>query len=226
MYKTPRQALGVSPVVPFTSVRTIAIVDIILGNFDEILGNSFVTSAPSNSSVTNPMHPFQRSIDEYTISPALAAYHVPGLSWKYVPIQRGGFLPFPAMRSRISPVWLMVMTLNSLSASRSGSITFVLGHGSGACFEIPAGVNAQTLQPYQPGDPAFTPLKHRIAVNAVLPASLPAGEWTLALWMPDSRERLRLRADYAIRLANNLEWCDWGGRGVNTLGTLLVTRAP
>jgi hypothetical protein len=102
---------------------------------------------------------------------------------------------------------------------------FVLGHGNGEIFEIPTGVNAQTLQPYRPGDPAFTPLTHRIAVNAALPASLPTGEWTLTLGMPDSRERLRLRADYAIRLANNIEWYDMGGHGVNTLGTLLVTRA-
>ncbi|NLF87079.1 MAG: DUF4832 domain-containing protein [Lentisphaerae bacterium] len=101
---------------------------------------------------------------------------------------------------------------------------FVLGHGSGEILEIPTGVNAQTLQPYRPGDPAFTPLTHRIAVDAVLPADLPAGEWTLALWMPDSRKPLRLRADYAIRLANNLAWCDWGGRGVNTLGTFSVER--
>ena len=104
-------------------------------------------------------------------------------------------------------------------------IYFVLSHDRGEHLEIPTGVNAQSLQPYQPGDPAFTPLQHRIAVDAVLPASLPTGEWTLALWMPDARESLRLRADYAIRLANNLVWCDLGGRGVNPLGTLQVTRA-
>ncbi len=101
-------------------------------------------------------------------------------------------------------------------------ICFVLGHASGENFEIPTGVNAQTLQPYRPGDPGFRPLTHRISVDAAIPADMQKGEWTLTLWMPDGRESLRLRPDYAVRLANNVEWYDMGGRGVSRLGSVLV----
>jgi len=102
---------------------------------------------------------------------------------------------------------------------------FVLAHPDGAVYEIPTFINAQTLQPYQPGDESYTLLEHSIAVDARLPADLPAGEWSLGLWMPDARASLRLRPDYAIRLANRIEWCDWEGRGVNRLGTVRLGRA-
>jgi hypothetical protein len=101
-------------------------------------------------------------------------------------------------------------------------IYFVLVHASGETIEIPTGVNARTLQPYRPGNPDFRPLTHRIAAAAALPAGMRPGEWTLALWIPDGRDRLRLLPDYAIRLANNVEWIDRGGRGAGRLGSILV----
>jgi hypothetical protein len=104
-------------------------------------------------------------------------------------------------------------------------IIFVLGHASGAIFEIPSGVDARTLQPHRPGDPQFQPIVHRIAVDAAISADLPMGEWSLNLWMPDGRESLRLRPDYAARLANDVAWYDIDGRGVGRLGSILVTDA-
>ncbi|MDD4059619.1 MAG: DUF4832 domain-containing protein [Kiritimatiellae bacterium] len=101
-------------------------------------------------------------------------------------------------------------------------IIFVLGHGSGAVFEIPTGADARALQPHRPGDLAYRPLTHRIAVDAAIPADMPEGPWTLSLWMPDGRESLRFRPDYAIRLANDVEWADMGGRGVARLGSIRV----
>ena len=97
---------------------------------------------------------------------------------------------------------------------------FVLCHGSGKVIEIPAGVNARTFQPYQPEDSTYKPLIHKITVEADLPEDMPGDAWTLGFWMPDEAESLRYRADYAIRLANDMEWYDIDGRGVNDLGMI------
>ncbi len=102
-------------------------------------------------------------------------------------------------------------------------VYFVLTHASGQAIEIPTGVNAQTLQPYRPGDPLFTPLTHHIAAETAIPEGVPPGAWELHLWMPDARESLRLRADYAVRLANDTGWRDLDGRGLNRLGAITVT---
>ncbi len=99
---------------------------------------------------------------------------------------------------------------------------FVLCHGSGRVFEIPTGSNAQTFQPYQPGDPGYTPLIHKITAEVEIPEDLPDDAWTLGLWMPDEAESLRYRPDYAIRLANDLECYHIGGRAVNDLGTVYL----
>ncbi len=99
---------------------------------------------------------------------------------------------------------------------------FVLCHGSGKVYEIPTHVNAQSFQPFQPGDPAYMPLVHHVTVQITIPEDLPGGAWTLGFWMPDEAESLRYRADYSIRLANNGEWYNIDGRGVNKLGTVFL----
>lgn len=99
---------------------------------------------------------------------------------------------------------------------------FALVNPDGAMVEIPTGFDGRSLQPYQPGDPGYAPLTHTVKAATRLPADMPPGEWALALWMPDPRAAIRLRSDYAVRLANPVEWLDVAGHGMNKIGTVTV----
>ncbi|MFN3763203.1 MAG: DUF4832 domain-containing protein, partial [Anaerolineae bacterium] len=67
----------------------------------------------------------------------------------------------------------------------------------------------------------WEPGEHAMTADLSLPADLPPGAYTLALWLPDPAESLRDDPRYAIRLANEGVWD--AERGWNVLGTLTVT---
>ena len=90
--------------------------------------------------------------------------------------------------------------------------------------ELPLAVDPRTWQPYAPGDPACAPLTHEVRFAGALP-KLDAGEYSVALWLPDAAPALRTEARYAIRLANRdtTWWTDEAGRyGANILGLVTV----
>ncbi|NLK86460.1 MAG: DUF4832 domain-containing protein [Clostridiaceae bacterium] len=58
------------------------------------------------------------------------------------------------------------------------------------------------------------------AKDIKVPADLPAGNYTLALWLPDSFESLQSRPEYSIRLANKYMWD--AQRGYNKLGVIVI----
>jgi hypothetical protein len=98
---------------------------------------------------------------------------------------------------------------------------FVLCNDAGDTVELASDGHAQAWQPYAPGDAEYAPLTHTITARARLPRDMRAGEWRVALWLPDVAEALRLRPEYAIRLANrDTPWREVGGRGCNLLGCL------
>ncbi|MDR0710975.1 MAG: DUF4832 domain-containing protein, partial [Prevotellaceae bacterium] len=70
-----------------------------------------------------------------------------------------------------------------------------------------------------PEDAGRTPLVHRISASVTLPSTLPAGDYRLALWIPDGSNELRYNPQYAIRCANSdVPWVVTPeGYGVNTL---------
>jgi hypothetical protein len=101
---------------------------------------------------------------------------------------------------------------------------YVLYRDDGAAVEMPAAPNAQHFQPCRTGDAARTTLEHVVACAFRLPDSLEAGTWRLALWLPDARRSLRYRSEYAVRLANDLDWVvDAAGRGMQVIGEVDVT---
>ncbi len=53
-----------------------------------------------------------------------------------------------------------------------------------------------------------------------IPANLPAGNYTLALWLPDSSANLQNRPEYSIRLANKYMWD--AQKGYNKLGVVTI----
>ncbi|HXK18853.1 MAG TPA: DUF4832 domain-containing protein [Polyangiaceae bacterium] len=61
-----------------------------------------------------------------------------------------------------------------------------------------------------------------IQARVRLPSSLPAGTYTLGLWLPDAAESLQARAEYALELANDGVWSDTSGE--NLLGSIEVTQ--
>lgn len=67
---------------------------------------------------------------------------------------------------------------------------------------------------WQPG-----PIKLRARLR--LPATLPASDYRLALWLPDAATALRGRAEYSVQLANEGVWNE--ALGDNTLGQLTVS---
>jgi hypothetical protein len=62
-----------------------------------------------------------------------------------------------------------------------------------------------------------------VPVSEALSSSLPEGEYTVALWLPDATVSLRDRPDYAIRMANDNVWD--AIEGYNVLGNLTVLPA-
>jgi len=53
-----------------------------------------------------------------------------------------------------------------------------------------------------------------------LPEDMPKGVYTIALWLPDNAENLRLRPEYSVRFANKNIWDN--KNGYNKLGELTV----
>ncbi|MDR1213284.1 MAG: DUF4832 domain-containing protein [Propionibacteriaceae bacterium] len=60
--------------------------------------------------------------------------------------------------------------------------------------------------------------EHMVDVTVTLPADLAAGEYAVALWLPDHYENLRGLPEYSVRFANQDVWR--GGEGYNYLGPL------
>ena len=58
------------------------------------------------------------------------------------------------------------------------------------------------------------------AKDIKVPADLPAGDYTLALWLPDSFQSLQSRPEYSIRLANKYMWD--AQKGYNKLGVVTI----
>ncbi|NLE23770.1 MAG: DUF4832 domain-containing protein [Clostridiaceae bacterium] len=58
------------------------------------------------------------------------------------------------------------------------------------------------------------------AKDIKVPADLAAGDYTLALWLPDSSVSLQSRSEYSIRLANKYMWD--AQKGYNKLGVVTV----
>lgn len=105
---------------------------------------------------------------------------------------------------------------------RAATLLFIPRTGRPA--EVPLAADPRTWQPYEPGDPEFKPLTHRIRFEGAIP-SLPPGDYSVALWLPDAATSLRPDPRYAIRLANRdtTWWTDAAGRyGANVLGLLSV----
>ena len=91
--------------------------------------------------------------------------------------------------------------------------------------EIPLACDPRRWQPYRPGDPDYEPLVHNIDYVGRVPENLPAGEYSLALWLPDPQASIRPRAAYAIRLANrDVSWWQTpeGQYGANLFGVVRV----
>ncbi len=58
------------------------------------------------------------------------------------------------------------------------------------------------------------------AQNITIPADLPQGNYTLALWLPDSSASLQSCPEYSIRLANKYMWD--AQKGYNKLGAVTI----
>jgi hypothetical protein len=111
---------------------------------------------------------------------------------------------------------------------RSVYVTLVDLDGNVTAFKTEA--NPRHWQPYKPGKPlyeGYEPLVHRIALKRKLPADLEPGIYRVGLWLPDQATKLRLRPEYAIRVANRYTpfWTNTDGEyGINLIGELRVTQ--
>jgi hypothetical protein len=60
--------------------------------------------------------------------------------------------------------------------------------------------------------------ENRLDASAALPADMEAGEYAVALWLPDYHENLRGLPEYSVRFANKGIWRE--SKGYNYLGTM------
>lgn len=100
-------------------------------------------------------------------------------------------------------------------------VFFVLVDEDDKIIEIPVNADPRSWYPYTPGDKNRKSLIHRISVHIVLPK----GQWRVGLWLPDASESIRLRPDYAVRVANRdvPSWTDSRNQyGINILGAITV----
>ncbi|MDR1061578.1 MAG: DUF4832 domain-containing protein [Clostridiales bacterium] len=63
--------------------------------------------------------------------------------------------------------------------------------------------------------------ENRLDASAALPLDMKAGEYTVALWLPDRSESLRGLPEYSVRFANRGVWCE--SKGYNCLGTIIIS---
>lgn len=99
---------------------------------------------------------------------------------------------------------------------------FVLLGADGTVIEMKTGADCRKFQPCSTACLEGPILHHKISVHADLPQTMPAGQYTLALWFPDADQTLRYRPEYAIRLASKLKTVTAGGRLLNVLGKVNV----
>jgi hypothetical protein len=59
-------------------------------------------------------------------------------------------------------------------------------------------------------------IEHVIRATVLLPESLPAGTYSLGLWLPDRAASLRERPEYAVRFANQNVWDAASGLNILT----------
>ena len=64
----------------------------------------------------------------------------------------------------------------------------------------------------------FKTIEHKLFMDTSLPDDIMPGCYKVGLWLPDASESIRERYEYAVRLANDLEWRN----GVNLIGVLNV----
>jgi hypothetical protein len=60
--------------------------------------------------------------------------------------------------------------------------------------------------------------ENRLDVSVTLPVDMEAGEYTVALWLPDYYENLRGLPEYSVRFANKGVWHE--SKGYNRLGVI------
>lgn len=91
--------------------------------------------------------------------------------------------------------------------------------------ELTTAADPRDWQPTAPGDEACRPLKHLVEGALPVPAGLAPGRYRLGVWLPDAATSLRLRPEYAVRVANEGVpfWVDGEGRyGINLIGEVKV----
>jgi hypothetical protein len=64
--------------------------------------------------------------------------------------------------------------------------------------------------------------KNRLDASVALPEDMEAGEYAVALWLPDSCESLRGMPEYSVRFANKGVWRE--DKGYNRIGAVTVIR--
>lgn len=92
-------------------------------------------------------------------------------------------------------------------------------------YEFSLDVDPRCWQPYAPEDTTYAPLHHTVSGTFQLPETVPPGVYAIGVWLPDSKESIRLDPRYAIRLANrDTAWWEnlHGQYGVNVLYTIRV----
>lgn len=107
-------------------------------------------------------------------------------------------------------------------------VYFVLVDEQNQVKEFLTDTDANSFQPYQPGDKNYTPLTHTIKGKVTLPQTT-NNTYKLGLWIPDGSERLQYLHRFAVRCANGDVpwWISPDQRyGVNILTTLQTPSSP
>ena len=103
-------------------------------------------------------------------------------------------------------------------------VYFVLIDEHNQVIEFPTNADANSFQPYRPGDKNYTPLVHTIKGKVALPQTNNS-TYKLGLWIPDGSEQLQYSPRFAVRCANgDVPWWISPDQhyGINILTTLQI----
>lgn len=103
-------------------------------------------------------------------------------------------------------------------------VYFVLIDEHNQVIEFPTNADANSFQPYRPGDKNYTPLVHTIKGKVALPQAN-SSTYKLGLWIPDGSEQLQYSPRFAVRCANgDVPWWISPDQhyGINILTTLQI----